>query len=427
MSGQRIIRMTNQGIFFNEKECIPYTDTNLPKEHFTFTERIPIYWLADLNIDYRNDRRVIVVRVNDYGYNKIETFNDQVRKGEITFLMFENLDFNSFFASCICYQANRFKGLFSNYPKRTSPRPVDDMSTAKSPAAPKPYNLPIILEDSVEFKISFSDATIIDGGIQFTKKIEEIDLSIEFTISNTFLKASYEPIKEYFAKKLGRKTFSVKARIKRVDWKVVEAYANSKEIDRIDETFLHTIKYNQINSLLKIAKKTDIRQLYSIDELLKQSAEVQGNIFQTNINDIIQVLTIEFTHRNSKQLSYLAKNHNADEEVIHLTLSPFFGFVFCLLSNDDRCYIWELLDTHATYIWSFKRDICTKKLAFDLLEESINQIRRVGRIVYKKEYRKGLVNKEYLFQAMEHSIDGGVTTVFEEWLAKLRAIIGQNE
>src|SRR5450432_1754234 len=302
MSGKRIIKMTNQGIFFNEKEYIPYTGTNLPKEHFTFSNRAQIYWLVEMSVDFRNSRKVIVVHVNDYEYNKIEAFKDQPKRGDATFLIFEKLDFNAFFAKCIFYQPGKFKELFFNHPM-DAPIETDNAIIEHLPAATKPHNPPIVHEDDVEFKINFSDATIIDGGIQFTREIEEMGLNIPFTIYNVFLKVSYEPIKEYFAKKIGRKTFTVKARIKRVDWKVVEAIAQSKEIDQINETFINTIKYTQIRSLRKI-KQSDLKQLYSIDELLLLSDEFKGNLFETNIENIIQVLTKDFAHRNSKQLSF---------------------------------------------------------------------------------------------------------------------------
>lgn len=352
MSGKRVIKMTNQGIFFNEKEYIPYDDTNLPKKYFSFSERAQIYWLTDMSVDFRNGRKVITVHVNDYNYYSIDAFKNQVKKGETTFFIFENLDFDAFFAKCTSYQAGKFKELFSNFPTNNSAK-NNNSSTEQLPITSKSANNQIIFENEVQFRVNFSDATIIDGGIQFTKKIEEMGFNIEFIIFNEFLKASYEPIKKYFAKKIGRKTFSVIATIKRVDWKVAGQFAQSKEIDQINGTFIDTIKYDQIKSLLKI-KQSDIKQLYSIDEMLLQSDELQGNLFKTDIENTIQVLTKNYTHRNSKQLSYLANSHRTEEEIIHLTISPYFGFVFFSLTTVNFAISGSYL-IHTPHIFGFSK------------------------------------------------------------------------
>ena len=424
MPGMWIFKMTNQGIFLSPKESVPYTKSNLPKTHFVFNDSLQIYWLVEL-IRAPGNRKVNKVLVKDYGFKTIGSFNHQAKMREIPFLQFEELDRAVFLGLCNSYELLLLERLFSNSTKLASAG-SEGRSIYQVRGDPSPEGLPIVQEYPVELKVKFADANIIDGAIIFEKRLEGILPLLLFEIKNPFLKAPYDAIKEYLSKKLGKKTFFVTAKIKTYEGKVVVKDAQSNEIALIDETFIQRIKYKQISSLLRI-QQSDGRPIHSVDELLLLSDELQGNLLQTNIENIIQVLTNNFEHRNSKQLSYLAKEHDL-EEIIYLTVFPYFGFLFYMKDSNRRSYIWELLDSHATYIWSFVKENRDKEQEFDIVEQSINQIRQVGRNAYKNKYRKGEFDGECRFDTIQHAMDGqSADKMFDEWLAELKTKIEQQE
>lgn len=414
--------MKNEGIFINDRESIPYSNTNLPKENFTFTDRMTIYWLVEIRTTVRNDQLALAIKVKDYTCTKIHLFHKQVKKSDVPFMIFERLNQDLFFEQCVSYIPNRLLELFYAPPKppsSESPRPIQ---RRVSPEISKSYpvNEPIISESSVEFRHNLSDITIIDGAVQFSKSIKELTRDMVFTITNPFLRTEFDPIKVYFSKKLGRKTFTVTARIKMVDWKIVEVTASSKEIDQINEDFLRTIRYAQVRSLKKIARDGDGKKLYPLDDVFKHAPELEGNVFRNSVDDVIKVLTDDSSHRNSHQLAYLAQSHANAEDVVYITLSPYFGFLFCLLGSDHRHYVWELLDTHATYIWSFAKATYVGTHAVEVVSLSINKILAIGRNAYKKAVREESNSLNYLFLAIDHLIDDtGAHPLFEKWLAEV--------
>jgi hypothetical protein len=417
MPGLWIIKMTNERIFFGPKESIVYANTNLPKEHFRFKDRIQIYWLVEL-IRFTGDKKVNKVKVIDYGAKNVRSFDYQVEMKEIPFLQFEELNKDAFLGLCDLSEPLKLERLFSNSPKPTSTK-SEAISVNETPAISNQNNIPIAREYQVEFRIKLADATIIDGAITFEQRFEGIDSNLLFEIQNPSLKAPYNTIKEYLAKRLGRKTFFVTATIKQWERKAVVVNAQSEEIALIDESFIQRIKYKQINSLLKI-KQSDGRPIYCIDELLLLSDELKGNFLQTNIESIIEVLTNNVEHRNTRQLVYLAEKQDLDE-VVYLTVSPYFGFVFYLRNNNRRSYIWELLDSHATYIWSFENKDRDRKQEFDIVEQSINQIRQSGRNAYKSKCRNGEIQAECRFDTIQHAINGqSADKMFDEWLAEFK-------
>jgi hypothetical protein len=136
------------------------------------------------------------------------------------------------------------------------------------------------------------------------------------------------------------------------------------------------------------------------------------------------VLTNDYTHRNSKQLSFLAKSHLVKEEVVYLTLSPSFGFVFYLGSENNHHFVWELLNTNATYIWSLARNIFSRAQALNEVNLVISQIHQCGRNEYKVAYKEQGRQLNFAFHTIDHHLDKtDATAVFESWVTELRAII----
>jgi hypothetical protein len=78
-------------------------------------------------------------------------------------------------------------------------------------------------------------------------------------------------------------------------------------------------------------------------------------------------------------------------------------------------FVWELLNSHATYIWSIEKDEEEIDRQFTRIEASINSIRSFGRERYKQAYRSHHHDTQLVFSVIDHKradsvfVDGFVT------------------
>jgi len=420
MAGLWIIKMTNERILFSPTQSVLYANTNLPKDHFVLKERIQIYWLVEL-IRVPGNRKEARVRIEDFQFKEIGRFTHQSVLREVPFLRFEEIDKDAFLGFCALYDLPRLEKLFSVSSKAPSAN-SQGFEVNETAVLQNLNSVPIVREYTEEFRMKFTDGEIVDGAILFVKNLEGTDSNLVFEIRNPTLIKAHNLIKEYLAKKLRKDTVTITATIKYSERKASVAIASSEDIALIDETFIQRIKYKQIKSLLKIGQ-TDGKAIYGLDELLLQSSELKGNFLQTNIENILDVLTSNGEHRNTKQLAYLAQTQSLDE-VVYLTVTPNFGFVFYLQYENGRSYVWELLDSHATYIWIFEKMARDRSTEFNIVENAINEIRQGGRIAYKNKHRDEHTAADYRFHTIQHALEGQtVDKMFVEWLVELNNLI----
>jgi hypothetical protein len=416
----------------NNKQPIPYVRTNLPKEGFTFRSVRPVYWKVEVSAKEDGNGSLVDAKVLDYNPEDISSFNTQRLKGKIQLLRFETIDYDLFIEQVVHYDPKKLGGLFlrNSGKKADEARPANNdqespddansvFSMYKRARKRKLHGGPVEREYEVKTRINFNDATIVDGGISCSAYIDERGHDLKILIENVHLRKEFDEIKEYLCKKLGKKTFLVNIFIKEADFEIVEIGIDSPEINEINESFFKTIKYRQIQSLTKELHKE--KALHSLNELLARSQEVGGNVFGFSINDVIRIVTKEFTHRNSHQLRYLSTIHHVDE-IVSLTLKPYFGFVFYCFQNNHHFYIWELLDSHATYVWSFSGVQYVRARAYDKIELAINEIQFQGRNFYKAEFDKR--NNDFTFKAIEHTFEDTKEELdFETWKKNLHIFL----
>ncbi len=128
--------------------------------------------------------------------------------------------------------------------------------------------------------------------------------------------------------------------------------------------------------------------------------------------------------RNRKQLEYLSDVKQTINSKIHYTLNPLFGFIFLNETMLKYHFIWELLQSHATYIWSIDKENKDINSLYAKIEEIINVIKIIGRDEYKKTYSTKNIGYEFTFKAIEHqditiNLDDG----FKKWKSKLDELL----
>jgi len=170
--------------------------------------------------------------------------------------------------------------------------------------------------------------------------------------------------------------------------------------------------------------------LKSVDKSLFTSEEIfdsfeenlkDGNIFKQSEEDILNFLIETRNVRNAKQLQFLAGSKHSAKQKLRFTLNPLFGFLFFIEGETKNHFCWELLNSHATYLWSFNKIETEVKFQLKRVEETINIIRDIGRDVYKNDFRSNKIDNDLSFCIIEHSnINSDFKESFVEWQHRLK-------
>lgn len=97
---------------------------------------------------------------------------------------------------------------------------------------------------------------------------------------------------------------------------------------------------------------------------------------------------------------------------LRFTLSPQFGFLFHVEGEEMDHFIWGLLNTHATYIWSMEKEEMALDKKLKLLEREINLIKDHGR----KTFLSSKKSSEFVFSKVNHEHSGSdLIDGFPKW------------
>lgn len=277
------------------------------------------------------------------------------------------------------------------------------------------------LDDSEDLRIIFdfnqplSKITFKAGFIETTKSIKGFSRQLLVKIVNPSILPEYDYIKPYFAKVFGKKTITIRAHIgDKNDRSTYQFY--SPEIASINDELINGIKRLELSDKIKKPKITDTdKSLFTADEYFDGFEAEKGNrVKKSEIELLTEILELKGI-RNAKQLQYIAAQIHNTEHRLHFTLTPDFGFLFYYSGIEMHHYIWELLDSNATYIWSLEKALSLDHF-FDLVQQEINFIRRNGRRMYLS-YKD---QSDIFFSKVNHShANSSVVDGFPKWCALL--------
>ncbi|MGY6561707.1 MAG: hypothetical protein ACXITV_06340 [Luteibaculaceae bacterium] len=101
-------------------------------------------------------------------------------------------------------------------------------------------------------------------------------------------------------------------------------------------------------------------------------------------------------------------------------MNPHFGFLFFVEGERNNHFIWELLNSNATYIWSFEKYDGTLAQQLKKIEEIIGRIRTLGREKYKGAYRNFQEDGDLVFRSIAHeNINSDFVDDFPRWRSRL--------
>ena len=424
-----IIKIQNDRVLFNPQLSIDIRQTSIPFEHLKFRTNEDIYWKVEM-LEYEPLEKCLKVKILNYKATDISTFTNQPAKREIKKLIFvgkydwARLDplLASYVRSRFINELENINDKQSSFIERTKQTSFTTNTKAQQFDLSKPIK-PFVRIITEDFWIAFNDAQFMLGNVSFQKHIKKIDRNIDFKISNDHILAEFDNIKYWFSKKLKTKKFHVTANITLIDNEVNQVNATSKEIDLITPELIDSINYLRTLELTKVPKESDVdKSLFTAEDIFSQvdTDDIEGNVFKQSEQDILNFLTEKGNVRNKKELAYLSGHKQTENHSIRYTLHPNFGFLFLIEGVENNHFVWELLNSHATYIWTigkFEREI---NLQFKRIESTVNLIRTMRRDEYKRAFKSGNIDSDLVFKVIKHKdIGSNFIDEFPKWKDKL--------
>lgn len=428
-----IICIDNHRVYFNPDLSIAIQDTNIPKEHLTFRSNEKILWKVEM-VEYSGSEKCLKVRVLEYQSGNIDVFGKQQPKKAIERLLFEKFDWPNLEPLLSSYQKIHLHHVLSNID-------ADLFSTGEvwpdKGQKLEPFSIPADLPVSdikaktenitTQFLIDISDIQFKLGYVAFIKKIEQINDKVEFRIINEHILAEFDNVKYWFAKILKTRKIKVNAGITIRNKVVIGTTATSAHIDKITPALIDSVKYQRTHALIK-APKIDMpdKSLFTAEEIFSQfeSDDIEGNAFRQTDIDILSFLSEKSNIRNKHQLTYLAGGKQTERQKLRYTLYPHFGFVFLIEGEKNNHFVWELLNSHATYIWSLGKSDQDIELQYKRIEAIIGAVRSSGREEYKRAYRNNHQDHDLAFRAIEHDqANSHLKDGFLKWKNKLNEML----
>jgi hypothetical protein len=427
MAGKElVICIHNQRIYFNPDLSIPIENTNIPKESFVRHKHKQFLWKVELT-SYLPLEKCLNVRLLEYESDRLDKFHEQAPKNEkeIEKLFFENPDWSDLGMVLLGYtkmgtapppqkilpfETTEF--LFKRRPESVSKEFIQIKETSKK------------IEE--QFWIDISDVQFKLGYVTLSKKIEGVNDKVEFKIINEHILAEFDNIKFWFAKVLKTRRIKVIATVTIKGNTVIDSIATSLHIDKITPELIDSVKYQRTFGLTKPSKiKAIDKSLFTAEDIFDQfESDAEGNTFNQTDIEILSFLSDKPNIRNKKQLQYLAGGKQTERQKLRFTLHPNFGFVFLIEGEKNNHFVWELLNSHATYVWSIGKSESDITIQYKRIEASINNVRTAGREEYKRAYRSSHQDPDLVFNVIEHNhANSNLIDGFVRWKSKLNEML----
>ncbi len=444
MGVQVIIRLTNERVCFNDTDCIPLERTNLPATHLTFREHRPIFWVLGM-VGYDQATGKLQAFILSYWSQDEEKFRAQKPRKPIHELEFVRqrdmpgiFDWAELEQQLSSYRKGNFNDMLYNADHALSK--AEEIDIAAMMHRPRFHHSgsktegPVLIPGKGEkyrieksFSISISECAFRFGYVEVSHFIPEVNEKVYFRIHNSHILPEFDLIKFWFSRVLGTKKIRVRASLEMIEGKILKREAHSKQIARIDDTLVETIKVRRTLNLTSLPPPDHGRKaLFSPDELfaLETSDMDTCNAFQQDGNDILGLLVEHLEIRNKQELIYLSGKVQPAAVPIKFTCSPYFGFLFFAQGEEHNHFIWELINSHATYIWSLEKSEKEVDEQFKRIEATMQTIISQGRERYKSAYKNNLIDQDILFDLIVHRYQHSVfLDAFTYWKKRLDEIL----
>jgi hypothetical protein len=420
-----LLKIQNDRVWFNDTDFIFTKNTSIPIDHLKFRKNQDIFWKVQM-LHFDQSSKKLTVEIMDYNCKDLDSqskFIDQKPKKEIKYIEFGKFDWTYLDPQLSFHQKVKFVHQLIEPKKQEVHQEKFNNSIVKIDIneVAKGSNF------SEDFTVDFNDSIFMLGYVGFSKYIKRLDQTIDFKIPNDYILSEFNSIKYWFSKKLKTKKFKVKATFALFDGELKEFSVTSREIDQINQNLIDGIKVQRTLGITKLNRPQDIdKALFTSDDLysLDSSNDLEGNVFKQTEKDILDILIGDSLVRNKKQLTYLSGSKQSLKYRIRFTNHPNFGFIFLAEGELNNHFIWELLNSNATYIWTIGKGRNEIDLQYKRIEATINTILISGREKYKRAYRTANQDNDLILNVINHKdIGSQFKDDFPEWKYRLNELI----
>lgn len=422
---ERFIKISKNKIYVTNDDFIELSQTNFPENSLSFKYHLDIYLKVEIS-NFNNHLKSLDIEIIDYTPLNIHDFNNQELKRKIERIEFKELEWEELKRLLSSYQ-NNLPTLIPNAFKKVQyleedffeNEDIEEVNLIKN----NEVGISTILNEEeieiLEFEFSeyFENSTFHLGYISLRKQFEGLNYPLEIKIYNENILPEYEYIKSYFSKYFNNGLFKVFTKLELKKQEVLNIASISKEIEKINYEVIGSIKKQRILNVVNLVGNVENKKhTFTLDEILSKvdNSEV---ILQQSEEEVINLILELKNPRNKRQLIYLAsKKHNSIEK-IRFTLKPRFGFMFYITGRENVHICWELLNSHATYLWSFNK---TESIKFiiEQSETNISTIKEIGRKKYRRQVKMDVFKANFKFNIINHS-KSKLSDNFDNWEKKL--------
>lgn len=404
-----ILKITNKGVFYNSNAFIEWENTNFPsKKEFNFNERFDIFWEAKL-LSYDNENSQLKVDIVNYNADqKKESFTNQRAEFPFQKIWFNKLKWVELQKIMNIYKLISFDEI--------SDSDEQDRIRKKRDENLVDYSERIVTNKRIDinFKYPLMKTKFKMGYVEIEKRLKGVSEKIKINLVNSNIIPEFDHVKPFFAKALGRRKIEITGFLEIDDRGEIEVKCQSKEISQINEDLITAVRRLKLKeSIFKPKKITADKSLFTPEEYFESIEEEQfGNTIGKSDKDILEEVLQLKGIRNRKQLLYLSGKLQSKRMGLRFTLSPKFGFLFYVEGKEMDHFIWELLNSHATYIWSIQKELTSLENKLKLIEREVNFIRGNGRRIYLNSEK----TEDLIFNKINHeNSETGVVDGFPKW------------
>lgn len=435
---RKIIKISNNKIFLTPEMSVALSSTSLRERDIKFKSGEAIYFEVEAP-NYDKSTGEIVLRVTNYQPGNTGKFNEQKASGRVSFIHFRPFIWDQIekFLSVYTHSQLVRLGIVTGselYRERGNDNKPRLESLRGSGGKYAGATIPgFEQQGGQQFKtltetgkVNFMDAEFNDGYVLFPYRLKERKEIVSLRIDNAFLLKEFNTVKPYFPKAFGgRKQFNIKITYSITHGAVTGIETTSEEIAAIDNAVIEKIKNQRIANLVStpLLSSPD-KSLFTVDDIFDNFQEdvQKSDLLWHSAEDILNKLVEIKNPRNSMQLQYLSGEKHSPGQKLRFTLKPLFGFLFFIEGETKNHFCWELLNSHATYIWSLEK--ATAQPQFTRIEQAINSIKIIGRDNYKREFKNNTIDRDLIFYTIEHSnVNSGGTNAFADWKYKIESVL----